>query len=210
MFFRLRCCLALLIFFWICLQLTSQAQTANLRLSGGAICVGSPTQYTATIQIRAADATTFAIGTSSVYLTYNPSALTAVSYSSVNFSPANLCIGGLATPWDAHQVYLLAPGVVNLTMTLNVNTASCPPITNAQWVDVGTVTFHISNPALDPNIQFSIPNTNFNSVPANDGVVPINKGTFTGIAGAGLLNCFGGVVVCPPPKCLTVGVTRIR
>jgi len=57
--------------------------------------------YCATIQIKA-EADPFLIGTSSIFVTYNESALGFASYESLRFDGTDLCIFSAATAWEPH------------------------------------------------------------------------------------------------------------
>ena len=187
------------ILFFLGVTQEALSQTATLRIVGQPNCIQN--QYTATIQIRAADATSFSIGTSSVYLTYNPVSFSFASYQPLNFAPNNLCIGGLASSWDNHTFDSTTPGIFNLTLTLVSNTFSCPIVTNSDWISIGTVTFSILNPSADPQLVFNSLLTNFNSAPANDGTNPILKGVFSGISLPSLLSSVSltaGASACNP------------
>ncbi|MEZ0540212.1 putative Ig domain-containing protein [Fibrella arboris] len=161
------------------------AQTANLRLSTQLGCADG--SYTATLQIRASDATSFSIGTSSIFLTYDPSSLTFVNYQSLNFNENTLCNG--QSLWDTHSSDGSSPGFFNLTLTLNSSSISCPLITSADWVSIGTITFSVRNPDGNPTLEFSPDFTSFNAVPANNGILQINAGQFTGVDQPGALRC---------------------
>jgi hypothetical protein len=161
------------------------AQTANLRLSAQLDCASG--QYLATLQIRASDATSFSIGTSSVFLTYNPSSLTFVNYQSLNFDNNTLC-GGQSL-WDSHSFDGSSPGQFNLTMVLNSSSVSCPLITNTDWVSIGTIRFSVLNPNGNPSLQFSTAFSIFNAVPANNGSIQIQQGQYVGVDQLGVLNC---------------------
>ncbi|AUD06525.1 Ig domain-containing protein [Spirosoma pollinicola] len=163
----------------------AQAQTANLSVSTQLDCASG--HYLATMQIRASDATSFSIGTSSVFLTYDPNSLTFVSYQSLNFDQNSLC--GDQALWDMHSSDGTSPGLFNLTMSLNSTSVSCPLINNTDWVSIGTITFNVKNPDGNPALNF-VPNfSSFNAVPANNGVVRIQTGQFTGVNQAGVLRC---------------------
>lgn len=157
--------------------------TIDLRFVTQLNC-GSNT-YTTTIQARSADAPSLLIGNSSILLTYDAASLSFVSYQSQNFNTG---------VWDEQISDGLSPGLANITLTLLQPTSSTPAITNSAWINVGTVTFAVLNNAGNPSLAFDQANTNFNSVPANDGVIAIQKGTFTGVSAAGSLSC----VVCQP------------
>ncbi|MBO0948162.1 putative Ig domain-containing protein [Fibrella forsythiae] len=164
---------------------TVTAQTADLRLTTLLNCADGT--YKATMQIRASDANSFSIGTSSVFLTYDPSSLSLVSYQSQNFNEATLC-GGQAL-WDVHSFDGSNPGLFNLTMTLNSSSVSCPMITNADWVSIGIITFSVQNPDGNPTLAFNPDFTSFNAVPANNGVLQINAGQYAGVNQSGVLRC---------------------
>ncbi|WP_460960726.1 hypothetical protein [Spirosoma litoris] len=161
------------------------AQTADLRLSTQVDCEKG--QYLATIQIRASDATSFSIGTSSVFLSYDPSSLTFASYQSLNFDNNSLC-GGQSL-WDSHSFDGSSPGLFNLTMVLNSSSISCPLITSTDWVSIGTIIFQIRNPDGNPTLLFNPDFSSFNAVPANNGLNQILPGQYTGVNQASVLRC---------------------
>ncbi|MVM40442.1 DUF11 domain-containing protein [Spirosoma sp. HMF3257] len=177
---------ALLSVWMICAAtFSAKAQTAALQLSTQFDCASG--NYLATIQIRASDATSFSIGTSSVFLTYDPSSLTFVGYQSLNFDTATLC-GGQSL-WENHSFDGSSPGLFNLTLMLNSNSISCPLISNSNWVDIGTITFGVRNPDGNPSLQFSTAFTSFNAVPANNGIIQIQQGQYVGVDQSGVLHC---------------------
>lgn len=161
------------------------AQTADLRLSTQLDCASG--QYLATLQIRASDATSFSIGTSSVFLSYDPSSLTFVSYQSLNFDTNATC-GGQSL-WEPHSFDGSSPGLFNLTMVLNSSSISCPLISHADWVSIGTITFQIRNPDGNPTLLVNPTFSSFNAVPANNGINQIQQGQYTGVNQEGALRC---------------------
>lgn len=177
---------------------STQAQTANLRVSAQLDCARG--QYIATLQIRASDATSFSIGTSSIFLTYDPSSLTFVGYESLMFDNNTLCNG--QTLWDAHSFDGSNPGLFNLTMALNSSSISCPLITNTDWVSIGTLTFGILDSNGNPSLLFDPSLSSFNAVPDNDGLAQIQAGQYTGINQAGALRC---ILPCSLVASATVG-----
>ncbi len=177
------------------------AQAADLRFLTRLNCATN--QYTATIQIKSSGATSFSIGTSSVFVTYAPASLSYVSYQAGNFSPINLCLGGVASSWDQHMVSGSMAGMFNLTMTLLNANSSCPGV-GTGWIDVGTLTFAVLNPAGNPLLAFEPTYTSFNTVPDNNGVQTIPRGAFTGVDQPGTLKCG------PCSPCLTIVSDRIR
>ncbi|MGF7217112.1 putative repeat protein (TIGR01451 family) [Spirosoma lacussanchae] len=170
--------------------LSVKAQTAHLRIATQLNCADG--LYSATLQIRASDATSFSIGTSSLFLTYSPSSLSFVSYESQNFDLNTLCSGiGL---WEAHSIDGATPGLFNLTMVLNGSSISCPLITTADWISIGTLTFRVRDPDANPMLQFDAALSSFNAVPANNGQALVAIGQYTGVNQPGALRC-------PTPVC---------
>jgi SdrD B-like domain len=173
------------------------AQTADLRLVPVVNCTTNKLE----VMIQAkAQAGTFKIGTSSILLNYNTAALSFASYQSESFDKNDLCISGTATSWDDHVFDATTAGTFNVTMTLLSNTFSCPDLSTA-WLDVGKITFNITSLAANPQLVFDVANTNFNSVPANDGSNPITKGVFTGFSPAALS--------CPNTCGVNAGADRV-
>ncbi|MEZ0484987.1 hypothetical protein [Fibrella aquatica] len=169
----------------LCLGLVGivNAQTADLRLVPQ--LSGTNGQFSATIQIRASDATSFSIGTSSVFLSYNPASLSFVGYQSLGFDNTTSCNGQFL--WDTHSFDASTPGLFNLTLNLNSTTVSCPVIGNADWVSMGTLTFTVRNPAGNPGLLFNAAFTSFNTLPGNNGSAQIGEGQYTGLNQAGVL-----------------------
>ncbi len=193
--------LLLSLFMGLAAHQTALAQAADLRFATRLDCATN--RYLATIQIRSSGATSFSIGTSSIFVNYAPASLSYVSYQSANFSPVNLCINGTTPSWDQHMVSGNMAGMFNLTMTLLNATGSCPGVATG-WVDVGTLTFAVLNPLGNPLLAFDPAYTSFNTVPDNNGAQTIPPGTFTGVDRGGALNC----AACGP--CLTITTNRLR
>lgn len=161
-------------------------QQINLELQEDLNC-GSNT-LCMDIIVSSADGTPFEIGTSSIFITYNKSALLFNSYESIHFNGSDLCIADAASAWDDHQYDATSvPGELNLTMTLLNNDFSCPSI--LENTIVSQICFQILDNKADPNIQFHLPNTNFNSAVVNDGTAAISKATMTEISGVSSLQC---------------------
>ncbi|WP_375446889.1 hypothetical protein [uncultured Fibrella sp.] len=161
------------------------AQTADLRVLGQLDCATG--QYSATLQLRASGATSFSIGTSSLFLNYDPTSLTFTSYQSQNFDANTLCSG--QPLWDVHSFDGSTPGSFNLTISLNSSTISCPLITNTAWVSIGTITFTVLNPDGNPALLYNPAFSSFNAVPANNGLIQVSLGQVTGVNQAGVLRC---------------------
>ncbi|MEM6634175.1 MAG: PKD domain-containing protein, partial [Bacteroidota bacterium] len=165
---------------------------ADLRIVDSLDCENN-TLYT-TLQIRAANGQVFKIGTSSILLKFNESALQFQNYQSLSFDGSDRCIAGIVEAWDQHSYNVISfPGLFNLTMLLNTEQFSCPEITQNEWISIGTLEFSIKDERLSPEILFDRLNTNFNFDEPNDGSVQVGKGEFTGFT--------GNVLSCSPSDC---------
>ena len=161
--------------------------TADLRIVPTLDCEND--QFRALIQIRSARVDTFRIGTSSILLTYNDTALQFADYGSLNFDGSDLCVANVASAWDSHSFDGTSnPGIFNLTMILNSDQFSCPNIDFNAWVNVGEVTFDILDGSLEPNLQFDTIHTSFNLDQPNDGTIPVGQGDFAALTDVDL-NC---------------------
>ena len=124
----------------------------------------------ATLQVKSAAKGENALGTSSIYLTYNTDALMFNEYKSLNFHEKNLCIGGSASAWDEHAFDGTSkPGHFNMTMILNLDGVDCPSINGEEWTDVGMIGFSVVDKTQRPNIEFHELHTHFNGYVLNDG-----------------------------------------
>ncbi|MEM9718985.1 MAG: PKD domain-containing protein, partial [Bacteroidota bacterium] len=134
---------------------------------------------TATIQIKARTGENFNLGTSSVLVTYDPEVLNYADYSSLRFNGSDQCIEGIASAWEEHAADgISVPGLFNLTLVLSSEGFGCPEVDSVDWVDIGTIRFGITNPALNPQLSFDRDNTNFNVHDPNDGTIVVGKGEF--------------------------------
>ncbi|MEM6628567.1 MAG: PKD domain-containing protein, partial [Bacteroidota bacterium] len=164
------------------LPFLASGQTANLRFSPSLDCQNG--QYAATMQIQAANTTVFRLGTSSILVNFNAAALQFASYSSLRFDGSDLCVVGAAPAWDEHAFDgTSVAGTFNLTMVLNSEPFSCPDVTDAGWVDIGTILFNVLDSTASPDLGFDVDNTNFNVDQPNDGTVTVGQGTYEGISG---------------------------
>ena len=145
--------------------------------------------FTATLQIRSANTQIFNLGTSSILVNYNDSALAFTAYESYAFDGSDQCIAGVASAWDAQAFDGgSVPGIFNLTMILNNEGEGCPEINGTDWVSIGRITFSILDNTLDPAVSYDSLNTNFNVDEPNDGSVTVAKGKLFGLSG-NVLSC---------------------
>jgi len=163
------------------------AQVFDLRFATNLDC--NSTTYCATVQITAQDVA-FNIGTSSVFFNYNENALQYSSFNSLNFDGSDMCIAGIASSWDDMNADTVNPGLINFTMTLNVDGMGCPTITSNEWTDIAEVCFDVLEQSMPSGLVFSQDNTNFNSQDPNDGTNAIGKGSFMDMNES--LDCGGG------------------
>ena len=158
-----------------------QGPTADLRFVPTLDCDNN--QFRAKIQIRSATDDVLRLGTSSIFLTFENTALQFADYQSLHFDGSDLCIANVAAAWDEHSYDASSePGKVNITIVLNSEGFGCPDITAGEWVDFAEVTFDILNETQNPNLKFDRLNTNFNVDQPNDGSVELGKGDFAGLA----------------------------
>lgn len=109
------------------------------------------------------------IGTSSIFLKYNATALAYSSYTSTHFDGSDQCIQDQAAAWDVQTFDATsAPGFFNVTMTLLMNQFSCPSI-NEEAIEVGVLCFNVLDEQKAPNMKVLKNNTSFNSSEPNTG-----------------------------------------
>ena len=123
---------------------------------------------TTILQIRA-QSDTFKIGTSSILLKYDGSVLDFSSYQSINFDASSPCFpGDIGGAWSAHAFDGTVDGFFNLTLNLNAEPFSCP-VVDTQWIDIGAISFEVTNINAFPNFQFDLGNSTFNRSNPNNG-----------------------------------------
>ena len=144
--------------------------------------------YCAVLQAKAQQKS-FSIGTSSIMVNYNASALEFASYQSIQFDENETCIGGIASPWDAHKFDANMPSKFSLTLMLKAAGESCPEITMEKWEDIGMICFDIMDNTASPNLKYDTTNTHFNSNDPNDGSNPLVNGQFNDIKNPEALEC---------------------
>lgn len=160
--------------------------TAELRFAPALDCQAGT--FEARLQIRALGADPVQIGTSSIYLTYNPQAIQFEGYQSENFDQKGSCFQGVSAYTPHLYDGLSKPGAFNLTMVLNQAGKGCPEVTQDAWVDVGVVSFRIADPRQAPELAFRREHTHFNHHEFNDGTHELRKGELMARRGRPL-NC---------------------
>lgn len=162
------------------------AQTIDLHLAGKQDC--SSNTYCVSIQAQT-DAGELTIGTSSIFLQYNTSALSYFNYTSTHFDGSDQCIQDVATAWDI-QTYdaISAPGYFNVTMTLLTNEFSCPAI-QSEAVEIGVICFNVLDDQQSPALKILKNNTGFNSSTPNTGEKLIEIGEVNQITDNKVLQC---------------------
>lgn len=130
-------------------------------------------QLCLTLKIKAADTNPVLIGSSSIYFTYNPSALTFQSFTPLEFDGTDNCDGGNPA-WEV-ATNDVATGAFSMSMILKEgeDENSCPTITDAAWIDVATVCFTILSNSVFPDITIDTTFTRFNDNDPNNGTAMI-------------------------------------
>jgi len=116
-----------------------------------------------------------AIGTSSVFITYNAAALHFINYASRAFDNVHLCPGENLARYDPHQYDALNPGILNTTLVLGQNGTGCPAL-DASGTAIATICFDIINADASSHLQFSHKHTQFNK--SEDNLTLINGLSF--------------------------------
>jgi len=189
-----------LLFLWlggvlICSQLT--AQDLQVLLDDTRDC--NQNTYCLSIQLKATSVPK-QIGTSSIFLQYNPTALAYATYMSSHFDGSDQCIQGQATAWDVQTFDATsAPGYFNLTMTLLTNQFSCPAI-EGELIEVGVLCFDVIEEQQSADIKILANNTSFNSHLPNTGekLHPTGKMGYSDTPKT--LKCTGAAVDCSQLK----------
>lgn len=150
----------------------SDAQSLELQGVCSVNCGAS--QLCMDVQVRAADANTFQLGTSSILFVFNQSAITFSSYTAALFDDGDLCNAGSAT-FDNQTFDAGTPGRFSMSMILLSSDpgSSCPEVDDQAWLDVGEVCFTIVNSSQFPNIRIDSNRTHFNTNVPDNGMVEI-------------------------------------
>ena len=164
--------------------LAASSQSVELQLQPEKRC--NDRSYCVDIQLKksnlsAADA---AIGTSSIFLTYDSKVLVFKNYTAKNFSENNQCDGWLPQRYDA----ISREGAIDLTLVLAENGNNCPVIGN-DAVAVGQVCFDIIQQGASPNIRFDLNHSQFNENGSDDGTATIGVAAAQSIDEKNLLVC---------------------
>lgn len=136
-------------------------------------------QICATVQIRSAvTGQDFAIGSHTVFFTYNTDAINHPTYSSINFNNINPCgIGGTIPPYFS-PMFTFDPvtGEGNLTTILQIPNEGCPLVTN-DWLSIGEFCFETVDANLTLDLVIDANLTFFNQ---NDNTPEILQGDLFG------------------------------
>ena len=153
---------------------------AGLQMMGELDCERQT--YSVTLQIQAETATSFNLGDSRLKVVYNSMATNLIGYTSANFNENTVCGEDSRNPWSAHQVNSQeALGEIEIGLLLAEPLSSCPPVTDDQWISIGTLEFQIQDTSMLAYFMFDSLFTQFNLSSPNDGSVQAGKGTFAGL-----------------------------
>lgn len=122
----------------------------------------------------------FAIGSHTLFFNYNKNLINSPVYQTIHFNHLDSCaLGGFFAPYfSPSNSYDPATGEFNLTTNMILTNAGCPVITDAEWVDVGTVCFQIINGGLTTQLSFNATLTLLN---LNDNTPQHIQGTLFGL-----------------------------
>ncbi|HFA50406.1 MAG TPA: T9SS type A sorting domain-containing protein [Bacteroidetes bacterium] len=166
------------------LAATVRGQNIELLLNAEKDC--SDRSYCVDIQVKkgSPSGADFAIGTSSILLTYDAEVLVFKNYFSENFDGSGACTGWSAQGYDA----ISRKGEIDLTLVLEQNGNACPAIGNDP-LTVGRACFDIVQQGASPNLGFDASNTQFNANETDDGTGGIAVSATGFIDETNILNC---------------------
>jgi hypothetical protein len=152
---------------------TLAAQGLEIQLEGLKYC--DQAVYCMDLNLQAsAPENPVAIGSSSILLQYNASALAFQSYTPAQYDPSVPCNGASGSAWDVHQYDAYAhPGEFNLVLYLADEDMDCPPVIGDTPVKLGRICFDIRQQGGAPAFAFDMAHTHFNSQSTNDGNSPL-------------------------------------
>ncbi len=181
-----------LIFYILCIG-NGLAQEVEVLLEDTRDC--NQNAYCVSLQLKTTEASKD-IGTSSIFLKYNSSALAFTSYTSSHFDGSDQCIENKAASWDVQTFDATStPGYFNVTMTLLTNQFSCPSI-EEEATEVGVLCFSVLDEKKSPNLKILKNNTNFNSNIPNTGEKLLPLGKVAAINNAKALQCTNNTIDC--------------
>lgn len=149
---------------------TSEMHGQKILLQSEATVDCAANTYTIDLSVKADDATSFYLGASSIYFTYNTTALTFNQYTAKAFDANDVCAGG-GNPWENQTIDASNDGIFSLTFALKdgLEASSCPVIDQGNWVSIGEIEFNIENASLFSDITFIEELIWFNANNPNDG-----------------------------------------
>lgn len=171
----------------------------ELRFSEHYVC--ETQQVEVEIFIRSASTKSINIGTSSIYLTYNPSAIAFDSYRSISLDENTRCNGLQTGVWAKHAVDGLSKkGAINITLILNEESTTSPTIRSDQWTALGRILFKALNLTGGTALSLVESLSGFNQANGNDGRNPVFFSYGKRVTGR--------ITPCPGPKITLPGTTE--
>ncbi len=167
----------ILTFLLLLLATSGFSQTIEVQADGGIDCVDN--KFYLSIKVQSGDIASFNLGNSSIYFTYNETALEFDTLTTPVFDGTDVCAGG-ANAWEPSTYDASEVGIVNFTsMIVEGNEAfSCPDITNTAWTVVAVASFYVNTIPVAGDIVLDVENTHFNKNIPNDGLSPYTNGAF--------------------------------
>ncbi len=112
----------------------------------------------------------FKIGSSSIFLDFNPLVVQAINYSELEFSS----VVDMNSGWLTHAIsFDNECGLVNLVLQLADESLNTIYLNKQVATKIGILHFSISDPSADPDIMFRPELTSFYEAASNDGTVQI-------------------------------------
>ncbi len=161
--------------------------------------------YCVTIQAKAAQGSSFELGTSSFLLHYDSEVLAFQSYSAIQFTNFSTCNGTI--PWAAQKFDATSrAGEFEVTMTLMDEGNACPKIVDSAPAPIGRICFEVIRQGGTPNVIFDANHTQFNSAIPNNGdfSIPISKMGALTEAGVLACDCPGAGAPCNDQNVYTI------
>ncbi len=142
-----------------------------------------------------ASTNSFRIGSSSIFLNFNPSVVAYASHTTHEFS-ANTSTQAAGANWiDQSLGADNSHGLLNIVMQKEVGGSGDYYLNKTDWVHIATVTFNWITPsASDPGIKLHDKFTMFNA-PANDGMVLRDLEDFPVASGWDNCSCVGNLTL---------------
>ena len=120
-------------------------------------------QFCTTLQIKAANSDSMALGSHTVFFSFNTNAINFPNYSSVHFDNSETCTVFGISPYIAPAFGVdTISGEANITTLMSYPNMGCPVIDSLNWITMGIVCFDIINALQNTDLAFNTNLTIFN------------------------------------------------